>query len=1156
MNADTWNQLEHTKFMEGLKLFQNDWQKVANHVGTKNKEQTQLHAQEHFKKLQEELSALRSFGQMAGQPGANEPVQTQSNKKPKARLILDRFQLSNRDDGTVLVNATVSLRGDFSAGLRHYILETPKIRLSVLLSVVDPLTNKLTPVPVSELPQFLGLLQEALPSIETKSLSGSFAFILFNPSVAGPQGFADFVCYFKLENHAFDVAPIQSEFIRIPMAIPKGTRPTIARTPSMGSRDAFISQQRMLQEHDLQQLLRNKQNALQQQLRAAQQSQNAADKQRQDQHRRLLAQAQAQAQFDAVAHQKRRLEAQVEAARLAHMQLQQSQYHQQKGSASAQSLLNQQMRSRGLATGMFAQNELLRSASGGSAHESTAAHSAAIQRAIQQQASLAQVKEREAHLDMLRKNVAMQKDQQQKDHLQKLEQIRKASALQAAKRVQEQQRLRAEQAAQAKLQKMRAKMAMVASKEVVSKQPIKPIEKSDLVIKYESKGPLWNKESAEKCRRVGPEELVAVSDIVPVQVEEEGKPFTIAWCTTLVLEGTIPASLKDSATPEGFIPLNVEAINTKDIKVELLDTATPCMNIKTRLGLVIFTLVRDARRKDQAGRQFKLMFRIGSHQKLTVFSPPMSVENRRIIQINVDRSRTVLPISVGNQDSSKAEARIRTGAEGSISLVNDGIKNTSEPNAIPGQSENSTKGVMKRRLSDSKLVLDAIKEGPPPRKRKKLVPIDEEYFAGTEDEIRDMVEDQLDNLNLSPEELCDKLCLPKHSVMTDWFQGLEDDSQDFKMISRAVRYWLKHINDGPPKNINETLPSAEQVRIRIQVSCAMKELGMDLGDIAINSLMKRPYVLYRWMDNIDDDDLLLLEASVVLSTWYMDKVEEASLKIPAEASKPFKSMYPEMIKYLEKHCPNKQDFWVQAAHNAKDTSFYLSMALKQHQTLADSYNSLANAVLALPPRVKPLIGKIPAGDGEGKPEGKKKTGPKKTKLDKKANDDTKEKRELELPKFPQNDRLMKVELSRSRLMRMVETVKRLDKCGVANEKIVEASLVLLQWKYPLTPRRPPGRPKETKGSYKWQGKKHAPSPGVSGGLAYETKEERSIRLKLVKYLKLRGITYDTAAVLMGLPNIFSLRKYLQGKDLSQPKVMDAAISAKDWYEQETLRMKK
>ena len=46
-----WTSLEHKKFLEGLKIYDKDWKKIAELVGTRNNIQCRTHAQKHFKRI-------------------------------------------------------------------------------------------------------------------------------------------------------------------------------------------------------------------------------------------------------------------------------------------------------------------------------------------------------------------------------------------------------------------------------------------------------------------------------------------------------------------------------------------------------------------------------------------------------------------------------------------------------------------------------------------------------------------------------------------------------------------------------------------------------------------------------------------------------------------------------------------------------------------------------------------------------------------------------------------------------------------------------------------------------------------------------------------------------------------------------------------------
>jgi len=43
---------EHTKFLEALKIYNKDWGKVQQHVGTRSSTQARSHAQKFFQKIE------------------------------------------------------------------------------------------------------------------------------------------------------------------------------------------------------------------------------------------------------------------------------------------------------------------------------------------------------------------------------------------------------------------------------------------------------------------------------------------------------------------------------------------------------------------------------------------------------------------------------------------------------------------------------------------------------------------------------------------------------------------------------------------------------------------------------------------------------------------------------------------------------------------------------------------------------------------------------------------------------------------------------------------------------------------------------------------------------------------------------------------------
>ena len=56
-----WTRLEHFKFLEALKMFGKEWQKVQKHVSTRTSTQARSHAQKFFSKLEKKQLTLEEF---------------------------------------------------------------------------------------------------------------------------------------------------------------------------------------------------------------------------------------------------------------------------------------------------------------------------------------------------------------------------------------------------------------------------------------------------------------------------------------------------------------------------------------------------------------------------------------------------------------------------------------------------------------------------------------------------------------------------------------------------------------------------------------------------------------------------------------------------------------------------------------------------------------------------------------------------------------------------------------------------------------------------------------------------------------------------------------------------------------------------------------
>ena len=156
--------------------------------------------------------------------------------------------------------------------------------------------------------------------------------------------------------------------------------------------------------------------------------------------------------------------------------------------------------------------------------------------------------------------------------------------------------------------------------------------------------------------------------------------------------------------------------------------------------------------------------------------------------------------------------------------------------------------------------------------------------------------------------------------------------------------------------------------------------------------------------------------------------------------------------------------------------------------------------------------------------------------------------------FPSMSGLMRADKSAGRIKNLLKK-SNYDETKGDVDSAVEASIVLLQWMKPLQAKRRPGRPKGNTVVYSWEGKGKSRRPGSkkTGSEARVSMEnvdkvpDNQIRKQIFPLLKLKGLTYNLVARELGVSNVVSLRKWVQGECLEDSRVSACGKKLRKWF---------